>query len=471
MLAMLPGVVVQLSENINATQTTITVSDGGIFCERLGSGNFTYLTFSQGGNIEVMKVLSCNGETLTVMRGQSGTAAVAHPAQTCGEFHPVKEVIEDVVQAAVAANCDFTFDSDFFTVEENDEGECKDKVTFKGYSSGPGIVVEDGKIRFDGCELGGVTCLSGETRLHASFKCGDSCESGVVTADQLCAFLVDKIGESNSGGSNGGTTGPTYVDGAGISVTGNVIALQAIHDGFTKCGVTVNRYGQVTNISTSACGSGGTDLEWTGDQNNQSTWAQAIVVNGSVVGFTQAPAPGSANYINEIDEGNNSTVSLVPHGMSSASLGALPFTVSQGGTVRGIKPGCVMPCTYAGDDYVTATMAGNTLNIKHKLIQGLTNNNCWLEVDPAGHINRMQEIAYTWFANAGDAHNLTSVDNPDGTRTYTFTNMLPSGDYNVVAMCDNQPLVVVKGGTNFVVELNGCTSDVEVTVVGKCVAA
>lgn len=61
-----------VAPGINSSQTTIPVADGSVFTTPTG-GEFELLTIDNGTNIEIVKMTSRSGNTLTVKRAQEGT--------------------------------------------------------------------------------------------------------------------------------------------------------------------------------------------------------------------------------------------------------------------------------------------------------------------------------------------------------------------------------------------------------------
>lgn len=66
-----------LSSGINASATSIPLTDGSAFPALGPSDDYSYITIEDSNNIEVVKATSRSGNTLTVIRAQDGTTANA----------------------------------------------------------------------------------------------------------------------------------------------------------------------------------------------------------------------------------------------------------------------------------------------------------------------------------------------------------------------------------------------------------
>jgi hypothetical protein len=70
-----------IQAEVLATDTAVTVTGGsGSLFPALGAGDFFYATLvSTAGGVEIVKVTSRTGDTMTVVRAQEGTVALPFP--------------------------------------------------------------------------------------------------------------------------------------------------------------------------------------------------------------------------------------------------------------------------------------------------------------------------------------------------------------------------------------------------------
>ena len=81
----------------DATALTVTTGDGVKF-PVLGTGEYFYLTLVDvNNNIEIVQVTARTDDTMTIVRGQSGTVAIPFPANSRAEL---RVTVENVFLAA-----------------------------------------------------------------------------------------------------------------------------------------------------------------------------------------------------------------------------------------------------------------------------------------------------------------------------------------------------------------------------------
>ena len=87
-----------LSSGINASVTSIPLTDGSAFPALGPSDDYAYVTIADSNNIEVVKVTSRSGNTLTVVRGQDGTTANAFASGEKVELRLPAIALNDVAE-------------------------------------------------------------------------------------------------------------------------------------------------------------------------------------------------------------------------------------------------------------------------------------------------------------------------------------------------------------------------------------
>tara|TARA_B110000495_G_C22882886_1_gene514904 strand:- start:268 stop:786 length:519 start_codon:yes stop_codon:yes gene_type:complete len=95
-----------LSAGINDSVTSIAVADASEFPDVSGAADYMYLTLANISNIEVIKVTSVAGTTLTAVRAQDGTSPSAFSLGDACELRVTAGVLTDALterQAASAA--------------------------------------------------------------------------------------------------------------------------------------------------------------------------------------------------------------------------------------------------------------------------------------------------------------------------------------------------------------------------------
>ena len=90
-----------LSSAINASQTTISVTDASGL-PTLSSGDYIYLTIDTDSSptLEVVKVTAISSNSLTVVRGQDGTTASSFSAGVKVELRVTAAALDDISSAA-----------------------------------------------------------------------------------------------------------------------------------------------------------------------------------------------------------------------------------------------------------------------------------------------------------------------------------------------------------------------------------
>jgi hypothetical protein len=87
-----------LASSISSSSTTIVLAAGqGVEFPTPGGGNYFYATFTDtSNNLEVVKVTARVVDTLTVVRGQDGTAARSYAAGDLVELRPTAAALTDM---------------------------------------------------------------------------------------------------------------------------------------------------------------------------------------------------------------------------------------------------------------------------------------------------------------------------------------------------------------------------------------
>jgi hypothetical protein len=87
-----------LASSISSASTTIVLAAGqGVEFPTPGGGNYFYATLTDtSNNLEVVKVTARTVDTLTVVRGQDGTAARSYAAGDLLELRPTAAGLTDM---------------------------------------------------------------------------------------------------------------------------------------------------------------------------------------------------------------------------------------------------------------------------------------------------------------------------------------------------------------------------------------
>lgn len=153
-----------LASGITNSATSISVQDGSVF-PSLGAGDHTYLTFdNKNGTREIVKLTAISGNTLTVVRGQDGTAATSFNAADSVELRLTAALLDDASSITLSDGSStdvyktsntltFTGGTGVTTTVSNDE------VTF---AIGQSVGTAD-SVTFDDVTVTGDLTVSGTT--------------------------------------------------------------------------------------------------------------------------------------------------------------------------------------------------------------------------------------------------------------------------------------------------------------------
>lgn len=104
----------ELASAISSVQTVISVLDASEFPVGVSPTDPIWVTLADSDNtlVEITKCTGISGNNLTVVRGQDGSTAIAHPAGTAVEARLVREVFTEI-QNDVVGKADLASDNSF----------------------------------------------------------------------------------------------------------------------------------------------------------------------------------------------------------------------------------------------------------------------------------------------------------------------------------------------------------------------
>ena len=206
-----------LSADISASATSITVADASEFPTLSGSG-YTYATFSNLAEttIEVVKVTAISGNTLTVVRGQDNTTAASFASGDKCELRVTAALLNDIAtQADTDTNTEYTAGSGITltgtvfsnsapdqTVSLTGSGGTTVSGTYPNFTISSAASIDGTTINPAAVQIGGTTVIDSSRNLA---NLGTISASGLVTADRFfsgvgtVASPAYKVGDTDSG--------------------------------------------------------------------------------------------------------------------------------------------------------------------------------------------------------------------------------------------------------------------------------
>ena len=232
-----------LSSGINASVTSIPLTDGSAFPALGPSDDYAYITIEDSNNTEVVKAIARSGDTLDVIRGQDGTTANAFASGEKVELRLPAIALNDVAEKYASYKLFYVPDGSY---------------TFTGTS-----FVPDGKVLASGetWELLGdaeVTLIDGITSWddEVSYYEDPATITGTYVFHNELLLTGDSVitlGTNASIVGFGGSTGPGVVasggGGSGVSLT-QVLENLSVTDETIEGGLGSLVYDNTTGVFT-----------------------------------------------------------------------------------------------------------------------------------------------------------------------------------------------------------------------------